>query len=152
VPLIRIETVIRAPIEYCFDLMRDVAFHVRSTKATGERVVAGKNSGLLSVGDEVTFEARHLGFRQRLTVRVTICERPHLFEDVMVRGAFSSMRHVHRFFESKGATRMVDEFSYVAPWGALGRAADFLFLESYLRRFLTARAEALKSAAEDTAT
>jgi ligand-binding SRPBCC domain-containing protein len=93
VPLTRLETRIKAPMERCFDLMRDVDLHARSTASTGERAVAGVTSGLLGQGDEVTWEAVHFGVKQRLTVRVTRCEPPHLFEDVMVRGAFRSFTH-----------------------------------------------------------
>ena len=38
---IKIVTVIDAPIEICFDLARDIDFHVRSMAETGERAVAG---------------------------------------------------------------------------------------------------------------
>jgi len=97
VPTIRIATTIDAPPERCFDLARDVGAHLRSTGPTGERAVGGVTSGLLELGDEVTWEARHLGVRQRLTARISRLERPRLFEDVMVRGAFASLHHVHEF-------------------------------------------------------
>src|SRR4051812_35969171 len=96
-PTIRIETSIDAPPERCFDLARDVAAHVRSTEGTGERAVGGVTRGLLELGDEVTWEARHLGVRQRLTVRISRLERPRVFEDVLVRGAFASLHHIHEF-------------------------------------------------------
>src|SRR2546427_5810944 len=75
-PTIRIATTIDAAPERCFDLARDVAAHVRSTTGTDERAVGGVTVGLLELGDEVTWEARHLGIRQRLTVRISRFERP----------------------------------------------------------------------------
>jgi ligand-binding SRPBCC domain-containing protein len=148
VPVVRVETVIRAPIERCFDLARDPDLHARSVAHTGERVVSRTGSGLLGLGDVVTFEARHFGIWQRLTAKVTRFESPHLFEDRMVRGAFQSFRHVHAFEVTEAGTRMLDLFEYRAPLGPLGVLAAHLFLTRYLRRFLTVRAAYLKQHAE----
>lgn len=62
-PSIRIETAIAAPPERCFDLARDIDAHVRSTAGTHERAVGGVTTGLMGLGDEVTWEAKHLGVR-----------------------------------------------------------------------------------------
>jgi ligand-binding SRPBCC domain-containing protein len=148
VPLIHLETLIAAPIERCFDLARDVEAHLRSTSDTGERAVGGVTQGLLDEGDEVTWEAVHLGVRQRLTARVVRCERPRVLVDVMVRGVFQSFEHTHTFLEEGGRTVMIDDFRYVAPLGPLGRLADVLFLEGYMLRFLSTRSQALKAMAE----
>ena len=147
-PTIRVETVIRAPIERCFDLARDPDLHARSVVHTGERVVSRTGSGLLGLGDVVTFEARHFGVRQRLTVRITRFEPPHLFEDRMVRGAFRSVTHLHAFERIEAGTRMVDMFAYEAPLGPFGALAAGLVLTPYLRRLLTSRAAFLKEHAE----
>jgi ligand-binding SRPBCC domain-containing protein len=147
-PLIVIETWIDAPIERCFDLARSVDAHVASTARTGERVVGGKRAGLLERGDEVTWEAVHLGVRQRLTARITEMVRPQQFTDEMVRGAFRSFTHVHAFRSAGERTLMTDRFDYTSPLGWLGRLADRLFLERYMRRFLEERAAQLKAMAE----
>src|SRR5690349_4793455 len=94
---IRIATPIAAPPERCFDLARSVDAHLESAKSTGERVVAGRTSGLLELGEEITWEARHLGVRQRLTSRITAFDRPSYFQDRMVRGIFKSFEHDHHF-------------------------------------------------------
>lgn len=147
-PRIEIETWIDAPVGRVFDLARSIDAHVASTDGTGERAVAGRTSGLIGEGETVTWEARHFGIRQRFEVKITACERPRLFEDVMVRGAFSSMRHIHRFEERGGRTWMHDEFHYDAPLGILGRVAERLFLTRYMRCFLVRRASILKRIAE----
>jgi ligand-binding SRPBCC domain-containing protein len=149
-PTIRIATSINAPPERCFDLARDVAAHVRSTIGTDERAVGGVTVGLLELGDEVTWEARHLGIRQRLTVRISRFERPLLFEDVMVRGAFASLRHVHEFVPRDGETTMLDTFTFESPLGPLGAIVDRLYLAGYMRRFLVSRANELKRMAESS--
>jgi hypothetical protein len=47
-------------------LARDIDFHTQSLVDTGERAIAGRTSGLIGLGESVTWEARHLGVRQRL--------------------------------------------------------------------------------------
>jgi ligand-binding SRPBCC domain-containing protein len=148
VPTIRIETVIAAPPERCFDLARDIEAHVRSTATTRERAVGARTSGLLGPGDEVTWEATHFAIRQRLTARITRFERPRVFEDVQVRGSFAELHHVHEFEPTPTGTRMVDTFTFRSPLGPLGAVVDRLLLTAYLRRFLERRAAELKSLAE----
>lgn len=148
-PLIELSTGIEAPIERVFDLARSIDAHMSSAAQTGERAVAGRTSGLIEAGETVTWEARHFGVKQRLTVKITEMDRPRSFEDVMVKGAFASMRHRHEFEEVDGVTRMRDRFEFSAPLGILGRMAEKLFLTAYMTRFLEIRNAHLKAAAED---
>ena len=147
-PVIRLETLIAAPIETCFDMARDVDLHQRSTAASAEKVVAGVTSGRMELGDEVTWEATHFGVRQRLSSRITAFDRPNRFVDEMVRGAFARFRHTHDFIRQNAGTLMVDVFDYTSPLGVVGRLADFLFLRRYMTRLLQRRNAYLKSAAE----
>jgi ligand-binding SRPBCC domain-containing protein len=100
------------------------------------------------MSDEVTWEARHLGIRQRLTVRVTAFDRPSHFQDVIVRGAFKRMVHDHTFVELPSGTQMFDRFEFESPFGILGRLVDRLFLGRYMRQFLAQRNRQLKVLAE----
>ena len=147
-PVIRIELLIQAPIERCFDLARSIAIHTESTSQTKERAVGGVMSGFIELGESVTWEAIHFGVKQRLTARITEMERPHYFVDEMVRGAFQRFRHEHRFVSGAGGTRMIDTFDYDAPLGVLGSLANVLFLERYMRQLLTKRNLYIKQAAE----
>ncbi len=145
---IRIITEISAPIQVCFDLARDIDFHTRSLEGTGERAVAGRTTGLIGLGESVTWEARHLGIRQRLTAKVTILECPRCFRDVMTAGAFHSFAHDHRFEARDGYTVMTDEVEFRSPLGPLGWLVDRLFMAKYLRRLLEGRCRAIKQEAE----
>ncbi|MBL4635376.1 MAG: SRPBCC family protein [Kofleriaceae bacterium] len=147
-PTIELSTRIDAPIEVVFDLARDVDAHLSSASQTGEVAVAGKTSGLLELGDWVTWEAKHLSVRQRLTVEISEMNRPHSFEDRMLRGAFSSMVHRHEFEATASGTLMHDRFRYRAPIWGIGRLAETLFLTAYMRRFLVRRNLLLKEMAE----
>src|SRR5262249_22735682 len=132
----------------CFDLSRSIDVHVASTAHTEERAVAGVTSGLMGLGDEVTWEAVHLGVRQRLTSRITEFDRPRRFVDEMVRGAFARFRHEHEFRAIGEVTRMLDIFDFTSPLGILGRLADAVFLERYVLRLLERRNEHIKRVAE----
>src|ERR1039458_3836455 len=105
-PAIELSTFIRASRERVFDLARSIDAHQESTGGTEERAVAGVTKGLIGMNGEVTWEARHLGVRQRLTVRVTSFDRPRHFQDTMISGAFRSMVHDHEFSEHPEGTLM----------------------------------------------
>jgi len=147
-PLIQLETKIDAPQDGVFDLARSIDAHMASTEGTNEQAIDGRTSGLIEMGETVTWEARHFGVRQRLTVKVTSLDRPHIFSDVMIRGAFASMKHSHRFLPDGTGTLMKDEFHFSAPLGFLGRIAEWMFLTRYMTSFLRARSQALKELAE----
>lgn len=125
-PTFTLDTEIHAPIERCFDLARDDDFHTRSSHVP-ERAIAGKTTGLLELGDEVTWEARHFCKLLRLTARIVAMEIPSSFAAEMIEGPFAS--HTHRFTFRKGGdgtTTMHEVFSSnlrlapsVALWTAL---------------------------------
>ncbi len=143
-----IVTTIAAPIEVCFDLARDIDFHLRTMEATGERAVAGRTSGLIELGETVTWEAKHLGVRQRLTAKITAFDQPRHFRDEMTSGAFRSLVHDHRFEWQDGRTVMVDTLEFRSPYGVLGRMVDRIYLKGYLRRLLEHRCRLIKVEAE----
>jgi len=147
-PTLQLTTIIAAPIERVFDLARCIDLHTHTTFSTGEQAIAGVTSGLIGSGEEVTWRAKHLGVWQTLTVRITKFERPNYFADEMLRGAFKQMQHQHYFEATSAGTIMQDVFAYTSPWGLWGRLADTLFLERYLRHFLTERNRILKQEAE----
>ena len=146
---LRVSTDIAAPPHVCFDLARSVDAHLASAEDTGERAVGGKTTGLLGLGDEVTWQARHLGVTQRLTSRITASEPPHFFQDRMTRGAFRSFEHDHRFVSDASGTVMIDELRFAAPLGPVGWLVERLVLTPHLRRFLVRRGAALKRMAEE---
>ena len=141
---IECETLIAAPPQRCFDLSRSVELHLESAAGTGERAIDGVTSGLLDEGDTVTWEARHLGRRRRLTVRIAAYDRPRFFRDEQVRGPFRHMVHDHLFEDADGATRMRDAFEFESGFPLVDR----LVLAPYLRRFLRRRNELIRRRAE----
>lgn len=145
---IELEMLVHAPPEACYALALNVQAHLDSTSRTGERVVAGPADGHLKLGDVVTWEARHLGIRQRLTVRISAATPPRYFQDVLVRGAFRTLQHDHYFKAVSGGTLMRDVFEFSSPLGFVGRWFDALFLTRYMTRFLRTRNAQLKERLE----
>jgi ligand-binding SRPBCC domain-containing protein len=141
-------TLIPAPIQRCFDLSRSIELHTKSTERTGEVAVAGVTSGLIGLGEVVTWQARHFGILQTMTVRITAFESPQHFQDRMVRGAFGFFEHDHWFVEvGDGRTEMRDVLRFAAPPRFLGLAVE-PFLRGYLRRFLQERNGLIRETAE----
>jgi ligand-binding SRPBCC domain-containing protein len=147
-PIIETQILVKAPIERVFDLNRSVDLHTDSTYETSERAVAGVTKGLLSMNDEVTWEATHFGVRQRLTSRIVQYARPRHFRDSMIRGAFRRFDHDHDFESLETGTMVRDRFDFDSPLSVLGRLANAVFLTSYMRRFLVLRLEVIKQVAE----
>jgi len=144
--MIRLEelTIIQAPIQRCFDLARNVEVHLAGNVHCGEQTVAtgGVTTGLIGLGQQVTWRAKHFGVWQELTSKIN-------FQDVMLRGAFKSMIHDH-YFRSlpSGVTEMKDIFVFAAPLPVLGLIAERLILRRYMRALLYERNAALKAIAE----
>jgi len=160
-PLICFTTKINAPIQAVFDLSRDIDFHQKCASKTREKAVAGRTSGLINLGETVTWEAVHFGVKQQLTTKITEMNAPHSFTDEMVKGAFKSIRHEHLFhFDSaecsKCSTRpsnnsncscitiMEDKFYFESPLGIFGKLFNSVVLKQYMTRFLEERNKAIK--------
>jgi ligand-binding SRPBCC domain-containing protein len=148
VPRLEIETVINAPRERCFDLARDLDLHLRSMQASGERAIAGRTSGLIGMGEEVTWEARHFGLSHQHCSRITAFARPEHFRDSMVRGRFKRFEHDHYFAERNGVTTMRDVIDFASPFGLVGQLVDVAFLSRYLRVLIVQRNRVIKQTGE----
>lgn len=148
-PVIRLQTVVNAPIDVVFDLSRSIDLHTISTAHTNEQAVAGKTTGLIGMGESVTWKARHFGVTQLLSSKITAFSRPNSFTDEMVSGAFKRFKHDHKFSEENGIVLMTDIFDYTSPYGIFGRIADYLFLKRYMTELLTERNRIVKAFAED---
>jgi ligand-binding SRPBCC domain-containing protein len=149
VDLVRIEltTAIAAPIERCFDLSRSIDLELASTEGQ-QRVIAGVTSGLIGLGQEVTWSGRHFGFVFSHASRIIAYEFPRYFQDSMLRGAFKSYCHDHHFETSHSGTLMKDVVNFAAPFGLPGRLAECWALERHMRTLLECRNLYIKRAAE----
>lgn len=147
-PTIHLQTFINSSISICFDLSRNIDVHVRSTTQTNERAIAGRISGLIGLGETVTWEALHFGIKQQLTSKITALDAPFHFRDEQVKGIFKSMKHDHYFEQKDAFVLMNDTFAFESPLGILGKLANQLFLTKYMTELLYKRNQCIKDFAE----
>ncbi len=122
-----------------FDLSRSIDAHTSSMAKSRERAVAGTVTGLIGLGEEVTWRAWHFGVPIRMTSRITAMDAPRSFVDEQVHGPFRHFRHVHEFSPVEGGTVMTDRIEFSAPFGPLGRIVEKLVLTRYLRSLIETR-------------
>lgn len=146
--IIRLQTTIQADIRNVFDLARDIDLHQKSTFRTGEKAVAGRTAGLIEQGETVTWKAKHLGIVQTLTTQIISMHKPYHFTDIMLKGAFKSMKHQHLFRQEDRYTVMTDIFEFESPFGIIGKIFNAIFLRNYMKQFLLERNRLIKSVAE----
>jgi ligand-binding SRPBCC domain-containing protein len=146
---IRLETVIAAPAGDCFGLSLSVDAHTASMRGSGERAIGGVTSGIMKLGDTVTWRARHFGVVFRMTSAITGYQYPSRFVDEQLAGPFRRWWHEHTFTpRANGETVMADVVQFQSPLGPLGSLADRLVLDRYLPHLLRQRNAWLKTTLE----
>jgi ligand-binding SRPBCC domain-containing protein len=146
---LEIITEVRAEPLKCFDLSRDLDLHKRSFQHTKERAIAGRVSGLIELGQEVTWRAKHFGVFHTHTSRITGFESPRYFRDEMTKGRFKNFVHDHFFEPTQAGTRMTDLVEFQSPWGFLGKVVDRLVLARYIGKLIQARNQFIRLEAEN---
>lgn len=145
----RLHTLIAAPAGDCFDLSLSVEAHTASLSASGEQAVGGVTSGVMKLGETVTWRARHFGIIFQMTSAITAHDYPSRFVDEQQRGPFRSWRHEHLFTATPdGKTAMTDIVNFESPLGIAGRIADGLVLKDYMPWLLRQRNSWLKATLE----
>jgi len=145
---IEIITEINAPPRVVFDLARDLDLHKRSMDHTEEQAIAGRTSGLIELGEEVTWRAKHFGMFHTHTSRISHFDSPRHFRDEMVRGRFKRFDHDHYFEEYPGGTRMTDVIVFSSPASPIGLLVDWIVMTNYLKKLIKRRCDTIKLAAE----
>lgn len=143
-----LHTKINAPIETVFDCARSIDAHMESATQTKEKAIAGVTSGLIGLGETVTWKGKHFGFWIRHKSRITEFTAPGYFTDEMEHGLFRSFRHEHYFSVTDGITTMTDHLYYETPFGVFGKLFDWLLLQNHMTQFLLKRNAHLKQIAE----
>ncbi|MCX2494187.1 SRPBCC family protein [Pedobacter sp. PF22-3] len=147
-PTIILKTLINAPIGHCFDLSRNIDLHLQSMKSSNEKAIAGKISGLIGLGESVTWSARHFGIYFEMTNKISAMEYPNFFIDEMIIGPFKKLHHQHLFKIIGSQTEMTDVFEFEAPFGLFGKLAEKIFLKNYLLKLIEKRNKVIKLQAE----
>jgi ligand-binding SRPBCC domain-containing protein len=147
-PIIHLETIIKADIKICFDLSASIDLHKISTAKTNEKAIAGITTGLVNLNDTVTWEAVHFGIKQNLTSKISQFNRPFHFRDEQLKGAFKHFKHDHHFRSENGMVTMTDKFEFESPYGIIGKLFNKLVLTRYMKKFLVERNQIIKEYAE----
>ncbi len=149
-PAIHLTTFINAPVQRVFDLSRSINLHKKSLERTGEIAVAGITTGLINLNETVTWQAKHLGKKRLLKIKISALDSPAGFTDEMIEGDLRSMRHEHHFKQVENGTIMIDLFYFETPYGMIGKILNRVYLTRYLRRLLEQRNQFIKEYAEST--
>ena len=134
-----VETLLPVDAATAFDLSLSIDVHAASFAASGEQAIDGVRSGLIGLGEFVTWRARHFGIVWTMTNSITEWDRPARFVDEQHRGPFTSFRHEHLFEPAVHGTELIDHVEFQAPFGLLGRIAERLVLGRYLRHLIEVR-------------
>lgn len=126
-----------------FERARSIDAHKDSMAKSREEAIGGVTSGLISVGEEVTWRAWHFGLPLQMTSRITEMKPHDYFVDEQVNGPFKRFRHVHEFSQDSMGTTMIDRIEFEAPFGLLGRLVEKLVLGRYLKKLIETRNEHL---------
>jgi hypothetical protein len=137
------QTLIPLDAPAAFDLSLSIDAHVGSFASSGERALAGVTTGVIGMGEFVTWRAKHFGITWTMTSVITAWDRPHCFVDEQRRGPFKSFWHEHRFTPTEGGTLLDDDVRFEAPLGPLGRIAERLVLARYMPHLIDVRNEFL---------
>jgi ligand-binding SRPBCC domain-containing protein len=151
VAFIELRTEVAASLQVVFDLSRSIDAHLDSMSRSRERAVAGVTSGLIELGEQVTWRARHFGVPFTMTSEIVEMERPIHFVDEQIRGPFRRFRHEHHFESTEGGTLMVDLIDFSSPLGLIGRTVDRLVLQRYMTTLIVEHNMFLKARAEGAA-
>ena len=115
---------------------------------TGEKAVAGVTTGMINLGETVTWEARHLMKTRRFTSKITSMKPYESFTDEMIKGDFKSFKHEHHFKPIDNGTIIIDILTYETPYGMIGQLVNGLYLHRYLESLIKRRNEVIKEYAE----
>ena len=147
-PTIHLTTFIAAPQERVFDLSRSIDIHRKSMIHYREAAVAGVTAGLISLGETVTWKAKHLGKTRFLRSKITAMDRPHSFTDEQIMGDFKSLKHEHYFKAVQNGTIVIDLFGFETPYGKAGMLLNKIYLNNYLKKLLEQRNDTIRQYAE----
>ncbi|RZS99914.1 SRPBCC family protein [Aquimarina brevivitae] len=145
--VIKLTTTIKAPIEKVFNLSRSIDFHIKTASKTNEKVIAGRSTGLIELGETVTWKGKHFVLYLTHQSLITQYDFPKSFTDEMVSGHFNYFKHQHLFDTDHTYTYMTDILSYQVPYGKIGSLIDFLWIKKHLTQFLLHRNTLLKERA-----
>ena len=136
---------VNAPIDRCFLISTNVDLVAQTI---GLRAVAGRTHGRVVGGDHGLWRGWKFGLPALHESVISRYDRPHFFQDSMVRGRFASFAHDHQFNEVDGHTLLVDIVRFSLPFGPLGKMAAKAVVVPHVLKLMGERFTLLKRLAE----
>lgn len=147
-PTIHLTTFIAAPIERVFDLSRHLSIYKILMQGRNEIVSSGAASNLVSRGETITIQAKHLGKTRLVTTQVTDLQKPSSFVQEQVKGDLLHFKHEHHFKRVDNGTILIDMVDFAGPRDLIGKLVGKLYLKTYLESFLQKRNTVIQQYAE----
>jgi ligand-binding SRPBCC domain-containing protein len=147
-PTIHLTTFIAAPIERVFDLSRNLSIYKVLMKDRKEKFSSGAASNLVSNGETITIQAKHLGKTRLITTRLTDLQKPSSFVQEQVNGDLVHFKHEHHFKPVENGTILIDMVNFEGPRDVIGKLVGKLYLKNYLEQFLQKRNTLIQQYAE----
>lgn len=97
---IKTTTTINSPIEIVFNNSRNIDIHQCSASKINEKAITGRTSGLIEIGETVTWKGKHFGFYIQHESIITEMEFPNYFVDEQLKGHFKAS-NINTFFNKK---------------------------------------------------
>jgi ligand-binding SRPBCC domain-containing protein len=147
--VIRSTTLVRAPIDRCFDLSLSIDLELEAARDFKIRAVEGVTTGTIGPGQRVQWQTEQFGMRVTHESEITRFERPIYFQDSMVRGVFRSFEHDHFFCSvDPELTEVRDVVRFSMPLWWLGLISEALIVRPRLKRLITERNRVIRQHAE----
>ena len=136
---------VNAPIDRVFLLATSIPLVQETIQL---RPVAGRTTGLVVADDRVLWRGWKFGMPAMHESLISRYERPHFFQDTMLRGRFKFFQHDHQFDDIAGRTLMIDIVRFSFPLGPLGKAVGKQVVVPHVLKLMLRRFELLKRIAE----
>jgi ligand-binding SRPBCC domain-containing protein len=135
------QSLIRASPERVFEFHEQPNVLVLLTPPTESAQVI-QSAKISEVGSQAIVETRILGpIKGKWIAEHTLYDPPRMFEDVQIKGPFSSWRHRHIVEPTADGAILRDEIDYEPPLGFLGRLMAPILIQPRLQKLFEYRHE-----------
>lgn len=145
---IHLTTFIAAPLERVFDLNRCLTVQKQCLQQAGGEAISGTTTGLIRIGETVTWRMKRLFKVRQMTTRITELETNQFLRGEMVLGDFRQFHYAHYVKPANNGTILIDLLWYESPGGWFGRQLDRYYLYRLFGGLMQERAALIRDYAE----
>jgi len=97
----------------------------------------------MAAGTIIDYSVTVFGIKRHWRTLICSYHPPEEFVDVQLKGPYLMWHHTHKFVEVANGTEIVDEVSYVMPFGYLGRVVQKWLVRPRLKNIFDFRAKVI---------